>query len=364
MFLIILSIVQDVAVIIPSLSLDEKLLSLLADLREAQFSHILVINDGSTEDYDPFFEAARSQYGCTVLTHVVNQGKGRALKTAFNYLLSECPDCKVAVSVDSDGQHRVGDILKVAQETVDFPDSLVMGCRNFTPGNTDIPARSRFGNIVTSHVLRALCGITLSDTQTGLRGFSRKTMGIFMATNGERFEYETNMILDAKEHEIALREVPIETVYIEENRTSHFNPLKDSLRIYAVFSKFILASVSSFLLDVLLYSFFVWLLRTVIAPDMAVEQVILIAAFTARALSALFNFTVNRQQVFKSKANAVGSMVRYAILCVVQITISAFATSGLYNLLKWGTTFLKVLVDTVLFLLSFQIQRNWVFGKK
>jgi putative flippase GtrA len=179
----------------------------------------------------------------------------------------------------------------------------------------------------------------------------------FLSTKGERYEFEMNMILDAKEGGIPLCEVPIETVYIEDNRSSHFNPLKDSLRIYAVFGKFILSSLSSFVLDLLLYMLFFRLLT----PTLADEQAIVAAAFAARALSSLYNFTVNRNGVFKSRANAGRSMVRYAVLCVLQITVSALATSALYSVFRFGETLWKFLVDTVLFLISFRIQRGWVF---
>ncbi len=352
----------SVAIVIPSLNPDEKLTALLADLREASFEHIVLVNDGSDASCDDYFETARQRYGCTVLTHAVNQGKGRAMKTAFHHILTAMPQCTVAVTVDADGQHRVADIAAVAKETAAHPDTLVFGCRDFSPATTGVPARSRFGNVLTSRLLRLLCGITLSDTQTGLRGFSAQAMRLFLSTKGERYEFEMNMILDAKEHGLPLREVPIETVYIEDNRSSHFNPLKDSLRIYAVFAKFIAASLASFAVDIVLYMLFLSLLSGVL-PLLRRETTIVIAVFVARVLSALFNFTVNRRSVFKSQEKAGRSLWRYAVLCVAQVTVSAFATGGLYALTRFGETFWKLVVDIVLFLVSFRIQRGWVFRR-
>ncbi len=346
----------QVCVIIPSLNPDEKLLQLLGDLRAAQFEHIVLVNDGSAPEYDCFFEEARTTYGCTVLKHAVNQGKGRAMKTAFHHLLCAQTPCAAAVAVDADGQHRVADIQAVAAQTLAHPESLIMGCRDFSSKQTDIPARSRFGNVLTSRLLRLLCGITLSDTQTGLRGFSAPLMRRFLATKGERYEFEMNMILDAKSSSIPLIEVPIETVYIEDNRSSHFNPLVDSLRIYAVFAKFLAASLSSFAVDMLLYTLFYKLFAGVAEKELA----IIIAVYAARVLSSLFNYTVNRNGVFKSHAGG-GSIVRYAVLCVAQVTVSAFATSTLFALTGWGQTFWKLVVDIILFLVSFRIQRGWVF---
>ncbi|MBR5540466.1 MAG: bifunctional glycosyltransferase family 2/GtrA family protein [Clostridia bacterium] len=351
---------RSVAIIIPSLNPDNKLLALLADLREAGFTRLLVVNDGSSAEYDDYFNEARNSYGCTVLRHAVNQGKGRALKTAFNYLLNEDEPCPGAVTVDSDGQHRITDTIAVAKEVIDYPDSLIMGCRDFSGNNPNIPARSRFGNRTTSRVLRLLCGIALSDTQTGLRGFSSHTMRRFLATKGERFEYEMNMILDAHECDIALREVPIETVYIEENKSSHFNPLVDSIRIYSLFLKFIVVSLSSFVVDIIAYTLLLMVLG-LLMPTVATELRIILATYAARVLSGLFNFTVNKQTVFKSHGKIGTRLLKYCLLSVVQVSLSAFATSGLFALLNWNATLLKLIVDGILFLLSFRIQRGWVF---
>lgn len=350
---------NKVAVIIPSLEPDEKLLSLLKELTVYGFEHIFVINDGSGRQYQSYFDAAQQQYHCRVIMHSVNLGKGRALKTAFNCILTEYPQIEAAVTVDSDGQHRLNDIVTVAQSALDNPDSLIMGCRDFFSKNRTIPARSRFGNVMTHYALKILCGIKLSDTQTGLRGLSRPLMKAFMTTKGERFEYEMNMILDAKEKGISIKEVPIETVYIEENQTSHFNPLKDSFRIYAVFSKFIAASVSSFLIDIVLFTLFNIILTHWLQPAMS----IVISSYSARVLSALFNYIINKNKVFKNNTAGFGTLVKYAVLCVAQVTISAFATKWLFQLLHISATVIKIVVDILLFLVSFQIQRGWVFKK-
>ncbi len=352
----------EVTVVIPSLNPDVLLLQLLAELCGAGLTDIVVVNDGSADEYTHYFDTAREQYGCTVLTHAVNQGKGRALKTAFHHLLTRPEGCTAAVTVDADGQHRVADIMAVAAESIAHPDSLVMGCRDFSRQTTNVPPRSRFGNVVTSHCLRFLCGIALSDTQTGLRGISSEGMRRFLATKGERYEYEMNMILDAKEHAILLREVPIATVYIEDNRSSHFNPFKDSLRIYAVFAKFIVSSLASFAADLLLFTLFSWLLRPVVGTAAA----IVVAAYAARALSALFNFMVNKQSVFQQKGNTAHALWRYVVLCVCQVTVSAFATQALVVSMSLSThaePLVKALVDGVLFFCSFPIQRGWVFRK-
>lgn len=343
-----------VAIIIPALNPDEKLLRLLSDLKAHGFSHILLINDGSRDDCTHYFNTAKNEYGCRVFTHGVNLGKGRALKDAFNLILTEFPDCIGAVTVDADGQHTIKDTAACAKALVEHPDALVLGCRNFKEAN--IPPRSRFGNVVTCHTIHLLCGIKVSDTQTGLRGISKEFMKKLLSVKGERFEFELNMLIEAKSAGISFFEVPISTIYIEENASSHFNPLLDSIRIYSVFLKFILSSLSSFLVDIILFSILTALLRGVL-PGMH----IVLATVGARVLSSLFNFVINKHNVFNQTAPSARMLVRYIILCVVQLSLSAALVYYGFMLTHLNETFIKVIVDTVLFLFSFQIQREWVF---
>ena len=348
---------ENIGIIIPSFEPDEKLLMLLKDLNNSKFRKIIVVDDGSGDSYDHYFKKAKDRYGCVVLKHNVNQGKGRAIKTAFNYILNEREDLIGAVTVDSDGQHKIHDIKNCCEALYENPNKLIMGCRDFLSKNSTIPFRSKFGNVMTHKVLKIFCGINLTDTQTGLRGFSKKLMKTFLKTDGERFEYEMHMILDAHENKIEMLEIPIETVYIEENKTSHFNPLLDSMRIYAVFSKFILSSVASFLIDITIFTILAAYLKNII------PSYIVVSTYTARVISALCNYLINKNKVFKNESKSPTMLIKYVALCFVQVTLSAFLTSSLFNLTHINVTLTKIIVDTILFLLSFRIQRGWVFKK-
>lgn len=348
---------EQVVIVIPSLNPDEKLLPFVKSLREHGFCHILLINDGSRADCVHYFEEAVHDYGCRLFTHSVNLGKGRALKSAFNLILNEYPDCAGAVTVDSDGQHCVEDTAACAKALLEHPDCLIMGCRNFS--EEGIPPRSRFGNICTKYAVKLFCGIRVSDTQTGLRGLPKAFMRRMMTIKGERFEYELNMLIEAKESGTPLYEVPIRTIYIAGNETSHFNPLLDSIRIYAVFMKFILSSLSSFVVDILLFTLLAVLLR-----DVLPGYHILIATVGARIVSSLFNFVINKNNVFKSSSPSARTLFKYIALCIVQVSLSAGLVWTIFHFLGWNETLTKVIVDCVLFLFSFQIQREWVFKQK
>ena len=345
-----------VGIIIPSLSPDERLVTLVEDLKEHGFVHVLIVNDGSSDAYDAIFEKSR-QLGAHVLRHAVNQGKGRALKTAFHYVLQNWSECIGVATIDSDGQHAVKDIIRCAQRLMEKPDSLILGCRNFKQDN--VPFKSSFGNILTSKVMQLLVGIKVSDTQTGLRAMSLDTVRSFLSVAGERFEYETNMLLCCKDKEIAIEEVAIETIYYEGNKSTHFRPLQDSLLVYGMFLRFIVASLSSAAIDLGLFALFTFMLRNTIPA-----YYILISTIIARVISSLYNFFINRQGVFKSQAGLVKTMVKYYLLAVCQMVLSALGVIWLFGALGGSETLIKIVVDTILFMISFQIQREWVFKKK
>lgn len=351
----------EIPVIIPSYEPDEKLITLLHALQAVGIRHVVVVDDGSGEAYARFFERAAAVENCTVLYHAVNLGKGRALKTAFNHCLREFRGAPGCVTADSDGQHTPADILACMQALCGHPDSLILGCRNFD--GPEVPARSSFGNKCTRQVFRYLLGLSVSDTQTGLRAIPVSFMGRLMQVRGERFEYETNMLIETKDLNVPIVEVPVETVYIEENKTSHFNPIRDSLRIYLVFGKFLFSSLSSSVLDLLLFHLFCVMLQR--GERIWVEIPYIVAATVgARVISAVYNFLINYRVVFKSRAGIAVTIGKYGLLAVCQMACSAFLVNALYGLVGGAEVAVKMPVDILLFFISFAIQREFVYRVK
>lgn len=345
-----------VPIVIPAYEPDEKLTRLLEHLKTEGFTQIVVVNDGSEgPGYRAIFEKAQ-EMGCTVLHHAVNQGKGRALKTAFNHCILAYPDAIGCVTIDSDGQHTVKDMTACMKALVESPDALVLGVRNFN--QEGIPARSVFGNKTTSRVMKALTGLSISDTQTGLRAIPVAFMKELLSEKGERFEFETNMLLATKETGRKIVEVPIETIYLEENKSSHFHPIRDSIKIYMIFLKFILSSLSSSIVDLCLFSFFLFLLEE---RSFGKLSYIMMATVLARILSAIYNFTINYKVVFKSHDNAGRAIVKYACLAVFIMLASGFFVEKIYALTLWPEVLIKVPVDVLLFLVSFWVQREFVY---
>ncbi len=344
-----------VTILIPAYNPDDKLLELVKNIVKQGFQQVLVVNDGSKKECDPIFNKLKKVNQCTVLEHEVNKGKGQALKTAFSYFLDAFPHSVGLVTVDADGQHAVEDVEKVTKRLCECPESLVLGVRDFS--GEDIPFRSRFGNVLTKGVARFACGIKISDTQTGLRGIPSRFVKKLLNVAGQRYEFEMNMLVECKPNNVEIEEVKIQTIYIEENESSHFNPIKDSIRIYAVFLKFAFSSALSFILDIALFALFVMILNGIF-----VESYIIIATVIARVLSALFNYTVNRKMVFKSTSSH--TLVKYFTLAVAQMLASAGCVFLIYEAIGFGEVGIKIVVDGVLFLISYVIQREWVFKKK
>jgi len=351
---------ENVVVILPSLNPDEKLNLVVDGLLREGFEDIVIVNDGSDGQHLAPFERAASHSEVTVLTHEVNKGKGRALKTAFAYCLEHRKSMTGVVTVDGDNQHTPKDIHKCVEQMVQ-DDKVVLGCRDFSLEG--IPFKSRFGNRLTSSVFRMLCGIRLSDTQTGLRAIPARFLPLLCEARGERFEYETEMLLTFQRESIPFEEVTIETVYLEENASTHFDPIRDSLKIYGIIFRYVFSSFSSFLVDYAIFSLLVFLLD----GKMERGTKLLLATFAARVVSSLYNYSVNRKLVFHSKASVGSSLARYYILCAVQTAASyglVFLLSALCHADSVLEIIWKLVVDTVLFLLSFRIQQAWVFRRK
>ncbi|MBO6259330.1 MAG: bifunctional glycosyltransferase family 2/GtrA family protein [Lachnospiraceae bacterium] len=365
--------IEDIAALIPAYNPDKEMIKVVGEL-VSEFSNIVIVDDGCDESYGKIFsevERLGERSSITILHHEVNKGKGAALKTGFSYILESLPGVSAVVTLDADGQHTVSDTLKCCKGFEDFEGKtkpVVFGCRDFK-SDTKIPARSRFGNRLTSRLLKLFGNITLSDTQTGLRVFGRDILADLCAVPGERYEFEMNMIFELHDMGVPFMEVPIEVIYLNENESSHFNPIKDSIRIYKVFFKFIASSLGSFVVDYALFSALVCLLANRM-PEVSIGLLnlsidyIVVSTVIARICSGIFNYCINRM-IFKTrKKDAAGSGPRYFILWLAQMLISANAVKYLTLWLGIPAMVTKIIVDPILFFISYKVQQVWVFKKK
>ena len=357
-----------VSVVLPSLNPTELLADTIDGLLAAGFSHIVLVNDGSSPDTLHFFEEAALRPEVTLLHHQVNRGKGAAMKTAFGWLLEHRPGCAGVVTVDADGQHHPEDALACARRMLET-QRVILGCRDFSL--PEVPPRSRMGNRITCAVFRIFCGMRLSDTQTGLRAIPQKYLGALAAVSGERYEYETNMLLALKDQGIPYGEEKIRTIYLEENRGSHFHPVRDSWKIYklilARFFRYTLSSLLCAVVDAWLFA----LLSSALEWRLWGVAHTAAAAGGARLVSSLLNFALNRSLVFRFTGRPMQALARYYMLVIVQYLAQLVLTQGLFQLLhiqrEYSTvrhTVIYVIVMMALFVASYVIQRRWVFAPK
>lgn len=351
-------------ILIPAFNPPAQFVEYVNELIKSGFEHILVIDDGSDEKFKEYFQQISVQSQVTVYTHIKNMGKGRALKNGFNYAYSlwgNNSDVKGIITVDSDGQHTVKDVIKIhmALENQEKP-SLILGVRNFY--GKDIPKKSSFGNKTTSKVFKLFYGKKLRDTQTGLRGIPKEYVRDYIDLHGERFEYEMNMLIYAAENNQRIEEIPIETIYINKNDETHFRPIADSFKIYRLifgsFLKFVMSSLSASIIDLTLFKIF-----TVLLAALSDNIQILAATAAARIISSIYNFEVNKRGVFRSMEKIKPEAVKYFFICVVQMLASAGFVMLLNHIFGGSKLLEKIIVDMILFLVSYQIQLKWVFRK-
>lgn len=351
---------NTISVIIPAYKPDEKLLVTISHLIDTGFSDILVVDDGSGEDYEPIFAAVGKIPECTLLRHELNRGKGAALKNAMAYFMEHRPDRNCVVTVDADGQHLAADIEAVSLAAVKS-GKVVLGTRDFS--DPKVPWRSMAGNRITSVVFLLFFGMKIKDTQTGLRAFPKKYLSELIQVEGDRYEYETNILFAMNRSEIPFEQVNITTVYIDENQSSHFRVVRDSVRIYALMLKYLFSSVGAAMVDTLLF----YLLKRFPVFAVLPIPVTFSAAFLARAVSSLVNYWINAKHVFKGEVNR-STLMRYYILAAGQIVVSAVlvfvAEHALRIISPALATLVKIVVDTILFFISFRIQHKWVFHLK
>ncbi len=235
-----LGALEPFVVLIPAWNPDARLIALVRELAAYGFAMILVVDDGSPASSLPLFEEIETVRSCHLLRHERNRGKGCALKTGFRYVLSELPSIDGVITADADGQHAVADIVAVARAMRDSGDLVTLGVREFAK---DVPLRNWLGNVLTKHVFGFVAGMKVSDTQTGLRGFRRSLLPQLEILPGERYEYEMTELAYICRHVGRPREIPITTIYMEGDNTSHFHPVWDSLRIYVALIRFYFSSL-------------------------------------------------------------------------------------------------------------------------
>ena len=333
-------------ILIPAFEPTIKLIDLVYDLRKNTEYGIIVVDDGSGLKYREIFDTVR-ELGCTVLYHKANKGKGEALKTGFRYMIDKNIEDSV-VCADCDGQHHLEDIIKIANHIESGKEQLVLGVRGF---NGKVPIKSKLGNTATVGLFTLLTGVKIADTQTGLRGYPSSIISWLCTVEGSRYEYELNIILHAKEAGVSIKQIPIKTIYENNNKGTHFRPIADSARIYLPLIKFGGSSIICGLIDFIL----LLILQSITAN-------LLLSVVAARECSSITNYTLNRRLVFKNNKNISTSAPKYFSLVILIIGFNYMLMAALTRFLLLPIMVAKIITEIVLFYISYTIQRKHVFA--
>ncbi|WP_019910938.1 bifunctional glycosyltransferase family 2/GtrA family protein [Paenibacillus sp. HW567] len=339
-------------VVIPAFQPPEQLVNLVHDITAAGYE-VLIVNDGSSSEFDAMWDILKSK--ATVIHHSVNRGKGAALKTAFQYLSDNISDTGLIVTMDADGQHLPKDMEAVIETAAANEHSLVLGVRQF---DKTVPARSRFGNKITRAVFSAVSKARVSDTQTGLRAFDHSLLDFMLQIPGERYEYEMNMLLQCDNHGISMLERPIDTVYLDrQNSLSHFNAIKDSIRIYRTIFKFASISLLSFAIDYVAF-------LVLASLTAAIPYHFIISNIVARTLSATVNYTLNKNTVFHKKKSVTQTLPQYVLLAFGILIANSIFLSFFTRIVGFPPYLSKILTELLLFIISFLVQSLIIFKSK
>lgn len=343
-----------VVIVIPAYEPDDHLVQLVKRLIHRK-DPIVIVNDGSSDSKAPIFNLLKPYVH--IVSHTKNLGKGEAMKTGLKYIQKNMPSEDGVVFIDADGQHTIADMDKVIDAFRNNKKALILGSREF---KGDIPLKSLVGNKITRVVFSLLSGKKISDTQTGLRAVSTRYIPFLLEIEGERYEYEMNMLLTFTRNKIKIVEVPIETVYKDkENSSSHFRVVRDSIRVYGVIFNFMASSAICAGLDYLLFLVFLRILTY-----LGYAKALIVSNILARVISAITNYNLNKKYVFKSKNDNAGYKIKYAALAIGILGANSMILYLFTNVISISAPIAKIFTEISLFIISFLVQQRFIFRKR
>ncbi|MDH5509404.1 MAG: glycosyltransferase family 2 protein [Nitrospinota bacterium] len=339
---------NSIIAIVPAYNPNEKLLDVVEGLVARGIINIVVVDDGTNGASSiNIIETVHARPEVTVVRHAINRGKGAALKTGFNHVLLGYDRISGILTIDADGQHLPDDAVTLANSFMENSEALCIGARDF---DRDVPWKSRFGNQMTRWVFLGFVGRLLKDTQSGLRVITPEFARQMLTSQSDGYEFELDMLIQAVHSGVPIREIPITTIYENQNRGTHFNPLWDSLKIYYVFLRFVLASLVTSLADMALFSYSYYLYGSVLGSIIA-----------GRVIIGALNFIIVKMAVFKSDESIFPELIKYTILTMVVMILSYMSIIALNKYMGVNIYLSKILAEGVLFFMSFTVQRVLIF---
>jgi len=222
---------RGIAVVVPCYNAGDRVRPVIESLLQ-QTTRVIVVDDGSSDGCTDGLDSG----GARVVKLDPNQGKGFAMLRGFQEALADTAVTYVAI-VDADGQHDATELPRLLDAAIAADADLLIGSRTFD--GPEVPWRSRFGNKLTAFMTKLLYGHAIGDTQSGYRLHSRRFLiEVLSSLEGGRYETEMAILVKALRGDFKVATEPIQTIYEEDNASSHFNKLRDTFRISRVLFSF------------------------------------------------------------------------------------------------------------------------------
>lgn len=325
---------------------------------------LIVVDDGGGDADSAVYDALDPR--TVILHHAVNRGKGAALKTGLAYVRSQLlspteggdsssvsPTDTVAF-MDADGQESPEDLEAVltAARSPMARYKLSIGVCAMEKKKYLLP---RIGHAITCGVFHLLVGAKLSHAFTCLRACPTAYIDKLLEIEGDRYEYEINVMAYFARHEAGFCEVPIRDGEIRPQK--NFRMIRDSLRVVGSLIRFMGSSLSSYLVE---YTCFC-LLSFLFGKQFPMIGD-LFANICARIIGGTVNYLINCFIVFRRRPSW-QSASQFALLNVVTLSLNSGALY-LWKLTPFPVQICKLLADTSMFIVNYLIQRKFIFRKK
>jgi len=345
---------ERISVLIPVYKPSEEMINVLKELSNDNYERIIVIDDGSGEEFIEIFEQAKTINNVYVLHHFINMGKGRALKTGVNYYLTTSKkNSSGIVTASADRQYITEDIKRTALEMITKKDMMILGAGK---PNKDLPFKVKADNFVTRFIFRLVSGRKIYDIQTGLRAIPRDYLPQILAVAGEKDEYEIAMLMELNNIKLGIKEIDVEKDY-SNNADVNFKSTVSSWKIYKVILGYVFSSAFSAIVDIVLFSYFFNINNTL-------KGHLFLSIALARVISSIVNFSINRSVLLakhRTDGNIKKHLLKYYSLAVTILALSYSFTYLLVNMLGVNAVISKALCDSVLFIVSFFVQKRFIF---
>lgn len=214
---------EKVIIVIPAYNPLQLFIQFVEQLLMLHPKKIYIVNDGSDPRYASIFEELAQLPNVHIISYEHNMGKGYALKTALQYIVANEKEYAGVLITGADNQHKIKDIEKIIETKDLFSDGLIMGVRDFR--HNDMPLMSFIGNRAASMLFELLFHKRLLDIQSGLRYISKKDVIWVRKVPGQRFNFDTNMLIEAIRRKVPIYEVPIGEARMRKNSITYYDEI-------------------------------------------------------------------------------------------------------------------------------------------